>query len=235
MRYTGHGPPTTCESSGREVSNRDLSRISDYSRSDYLHLLGSQSAGGRGSHALHLRSEVVRSSSMTRSASRPSAPVEAAMQLHPSTLLSHPLHHQIRAQTNPHGRHAHVHGTAAVSAVLWIVAAPRSSTGVGAVVGSVYVGVVWDSRPGMVLCKQHGRTPRFSKQMGTKCIPLANSSSDHFVCKASSYPTGASERHQKVEVEQSSCSQVQRGQSGATYQVGVMSPLSLNDPNLGAL
>ena len=65
VRYTGHGPPTTCESSGREVSNRDLSRISDYSRSDYLHLLGSQSAGGRSSHALHLRSEVVRSSSMT--------------------------------------------------------------------------------------------------------------------------------------------------------------------------
>ena len=90
---------------------------------------------------------------------------------------------------------------------------------VGAVVGSAYAGVLWDLRPGLVLCKQHGRTPRFSKQMGTKCILLANSSSDHFVCKASSYPTGASERHQKVEVEQSSCSQVQRGQSGATYQV----------------
>jgi len=87
------------------------------------------------------------------------------------------------------------------------------------VVGSAYAGVLWDLRPGLVLCKQHGRTPRFSKQMGTKCILLANSSSDHFVCKASSYPTGASERHQKVEVEQSSCNQVQRGQNGATYHV----------------
>ena len=134
------------------------------------------------------------------SASRPSAPVEAAMQLHPSTLLSHPLHHQIRAQTNPHGRHAHVHGTAAVSAVLWIVAAPRSSTGVGAVVGSVYVGVVWDSRPGMVLCKQHGRTPRFSKRMGTKHAPLANSSSDHFVCRSSSYSTCRWVGQRKVKV-----------------------------------
>ena len=131
------------------------------------------------------------------SVSRPCPPVEAAIQLHPSTLLSHPPHHQTRAQSNPHGRHAHFRGTAVVSAVLLIVAAPRSSTGVGAVVGSVYVGVVWDSRPGMVLCKKHGRTRRFSKRIGTKHAPLANSSSDHFVCRSSSYCTFTALERQK--------------------------------------
>ena len=142
------------------------------------------------------------------SVSRPCPPVEAAIQLHPSTLLSHPPHHQIRAHSNPHGRHAHFHGTAVVSAVLLIVPSPRSSTGAAAVVGSAYVGVMWDSRPGKVLCQQHDRTWRFAQQIGTKNRPFVNCSTGHFVCKPRSYPTCRWVEASKVEVEQSSCKQV---------------------------
>ena len=46
--------------------------------------------------------------------------------LQPRCLGPHPPHHQIRAHSNPHGRHAHFHGTAVVSAVLLIVPSPRS-------------------------------------------------------------------------------------------------------------
>ena len=91
--------------------------------------------------------------------------------------------------------------------------------GVGAVVGAAYVGIVWDSRPGKVLCQQHDRTWRFAQQIGTKNRPFVNCSTGHFVCKPRSYPTCRWVEASKVEVEQSSCNQVQRGQNGATYHV----------------
>ena len=89
-------------------------------------------------------------------------------------------------------------------------------------VGSAYAGVLWDLRPGLVLCKQHGRTLRFSKQMGTKCIPLANSSSDHFVCKASSYPTGGARGVKKLKSSKAlaaKCSVARAGQLTKYIQV----------------